>query len=70
MFVSFAETLEKHRNGILVYYDYPISTDPLERTNNKIRTLQRQAYGYRDMAFFKLKIYALHNTKYALVGRT
>lgn len=68
MLVSFAETLEKHRDGILAYYDYPISTGPLEGTNNKIRTLQRQAYGYRDMAFFKLKIYALHNTKYALVG--
>ncbi|MBU1140740.1 MAG: transposase, partial [Proteobacteria bacterium] len=37
-------------------------------TNNKIKTLQRQAYGFRDMEFFKLKIHALHETKYALVG--
>jgi transposase len=68
MLVSFAETLEKHRDGIFAYDDSPISTGPLEGNNNTIRTLQRQAYGYRDMAFFKLKIYALHNTKYALVG--
>lgn len=68
MLVSFADTLEKHREGILAYYDYPISTGPLEGTNNKIKTLQRQAYGYRDMPFFKLKIYGLHETKYALVG--
>jgi len=30
--------------------------------------LQKQAYGFRDTNFFKLKIYALHETKYALVG--
>jgi transposase len=66
--ISFADTLEKHSDGILAYYDYPISTGPLEGTNNKIKTLQRQAYGYRDMPFFKLKIYGLHETKYALVG--
>ena len=39
-----------------------------EGTNNKIKTMQRKAYGYRDMEFFKLKIMALHETKYALVG--
>ncbi|MFH0781643.1 MAG: transposase, partial [Pseudomonadota bacterium] len=41
---------------------------PLEGTNNKIKTLQKQAYGFRDMGFFKLKILGLHETKYALVG--
>ena len=68
MLVKFADTLENHRDGILAFYDYPISTGPLEGTNNKIKTLQKQAYGFRDMEFFKLKIYALHETKYALVG--
>lgn len=68
MLDKFADTLDRHRIGILAYYDYPISTGPLEGTNNKIKTLQKQAYGYRDMEFFKLKIYALHETKYALVG--
>jgi len=61
-------TFEKLREGILAYYDYKISTGPLEGTNNKIKTLQRQAYGFRDMEFFKLKIYALHLARYALVG--
>ena len=64
----FADTLEEHWEGILAYYDHKISTGPLEGTNNKIKTLQRQAYGFRDMEFFKLKIYALHRTRYALVG--
>jgi transposase len=65
---QFAKTLAMYRSGILNYYKYPISTGPLEGTNNKIRTMQRQAYGFRDQEFFKLKIYALHRTKYALVG--
>jgi len=63
-----AATLGVHRHGILAHYDYPISTGPLEGTNNKIKTMQRQAYGFRDHQFFKLKIYALHQTRYALVG--
>jgi transposase len=65
---KFAKTMAKHREGILAYFDYPISTGPLEGTNTKIRVLQRQAYGFRDMQFFKLKIMGLHETKYALVG--
>jgi transposase len=65
---SFARLLDRHEEGLLAYYDYPISTGPLEGTNNKIRTLQRQAYGFRDVEFFKLKILDLHRTKYALVG--
>jgi len=65
---QFARTLRKHAWGILNYFKFPISTGPLEGTNNKIRTLQRQAYGFRDQEFFKLKIYALHETRYELVG--
>src|SRR5262245_32059508 len=65
---QFAGTLAMHRTGILAYYDCRLSTGPLEGTNNKIKTMQRQAYGFRDKEFFKLKIYALHEAKYALLG--
>ncbi len=65
---KFAATLALYRAGILAYYDFPISTGPLEGTNNKIKTMKRQAYGFRDKEFLKLKIYAIHMTKYALVG--
>lgn len=69
MLEKFATTLEDHFEGILAYFDFDcLSTGPLEGTNNKIKTMQRKAYGYRDMEFFKLKIMALHETKYALVG--
>ena len=68
MLSKFAKTLRLHAQGILAWYDYPISTGPLEGTNNKNKTIKRQAYGFRDHEFFKLKILALHQTKYALVG--
>jgi transposase len=68
MLKQIARTLAFHRRGLLAWYDYPISTGPLEATNTKIQLLKRQAYGYRDQEFFRLKIYALHLTRYALVG--
>lgn len=68
MLQQMAKTLAFHREGILAWYDYPISTGPLEGTNNKIKTMKRQAYGFRDHEFLKLKILGIHETKYALVG--
>ena len=68
MLIKFAKTLAAFQSGILSYYDYRISSAPLEGTNNKIKTMKRMAYGFRDMEFFKLKIMAIHETKYALVG--
>jgi transposase len=68
MLRQFARTLRFHAHGLLAYYDYAISTGPLEGTNNKIKTMKRQAYGFRDHQFFILKIYAIHESRYALVG--
>ena len=68
MLIKFAKTIAAFQAGILSYYDYRISSAPLEGTNNKIKTMKRMAYGFRDMEFFKLKSMAIHETKYALVG--
>lgn len=68
MLKQFAKTLRVHGFGILAWYDYPISTGPLEGTNNKIKTMKRQAYGFRDPEFLRLKILGIHRTTYALVG--
>lgn len=65
---DFAKTLLIHAKGILAWYDYPISTGPLEGTNNKIKTMNRQHYGLRDSDFFLLKLYQLHEATYALIG--
>jgi transposase len=66
--MTMAKTLQGHRTGILNWYDFPISTGPLEGINNKIGALQRMAYGYRDIQYFTYKLYALHLAKFALIG--
>lgn len=69
MLKRFANTLTRHREGILAYYDFSrLSTGPLEGMNNKIGLMQRRAYGYADMDYFKLRIMALHETTAILVG--
>jgi transposase len=68
MLEKFANTLEAHQEEILNYYDYRISTGRLEGTNTKIKAMSRQAYGFRDHEFLKLKILGIHESRYALVG--
>ena len=63
---NLAKSIISHKTGILNWYKFPISTGPLEGTNNKIKTFKRQAYGYRDIEFFKLKILDSHMKTYAL----
>jgi transposase len=54
-----AGTIDKYREGILNFYDFKISTGPLEGVNRRIRAQIGQAYGYRDMELFKLLILAI-----------
>ena len=68
MLQQMAATLAAYRSGLLAYYDVMITSGPMEGTNNKIKTMKRQAYGFRDREFFKLKILAIHETRYELVG--
>lgn len=65
---TLAKTLASHRQGLLAWYTHPISTGPLEATNNKIRALTRQAYGFRDQQYFILQLYALHESRFLLIG--
>lgn len=66
--MTMAKTMAACRFGVLAWYDHPITSGPMEGTNNKIKTMKRQAYGYRDQEFFKLRIMGIHETKYALTG--
>lgn len=68
MLIQMANTLATYMHGILAFYDHKISSGPLEGVNNKIKTMKRQAYGFRDKEFFKLRILGIHETKYALTG--
>jgi transposase len=57
---KFAAMIEKHWQGIASYChpDNKVSLGLVEGLNNKIRVLQRRAYGYRDEEYLKLKIIA------------
>ena len=66
--ITIANTLLRLQDGLLNYFDHRISSGPMEGTNNKVKTVQRQSYGFRDHEYFKLVLHSLHLTKYALVG--
>jgi transposase len=66
--IAMAKTLRAHARGILNYSRHKISTGKLEGINHKIKTLKRKAYGFRDEAFFILKLYSLHESKAVLTG--
>ena len=57
---KFAAMIERHWDGIVSYChpENKVSLGLVEGLNNKIRVLQRRAYGYRDEEYLKLKIVA------------
>jgi transposase len=63
-----AKTLATYRTGILNYFTHKITNAITEGITNKIKTLKRQAYGFRDMEYFKLRLYHLHTQRYSLTG--
>ena len=57
-FEKFAEMIENHWEGIVSYCnpDNKFKLGFVEGANNKIRVIQRKAYGYRDEEYLRLKI--------------
>ena len=47
---------KKRMDGILSHVLFPFSTGPLKGTNNMSKSLRKQAFGYRDIRYFFLKI--------------
>lgn len=58
-----AMTVLAYRRGIQSWYDCHISTAKVEGINNKIKVMKRNAYGFRDERYFKLRLYALHDCR-------
>jgi Transposase and inactivated derivatives len=56
--MRFARWLSIAADYIINHARYPLHTGLLEGMNNKIKVLKRMAYGYRDDAYFFLKIRA------------
>ena len=55
---KFAEMIDRHWNGIAAYCkpENKVSLGFVEGLNNKIRVIQRRAYGLRDEEYLRLKI--------------
>lgn len=56
-------TLLRHWEGLVSYFKHPITNGKTEGINNKIKTMKRQAYGFRDLEYFKLRLYNLHKMR-------
>ncbi len=54
----FARKMVCHLPGILAHCRWPLHTSLLEGINNRIKVIKRMAYGFRDDAYFFLKIRA------------
>jgi len=63
-----AKMLTRHRKGLVSYFQHRISTGPLEGLNNKLKVLKRQAYGFRDKEYFKLRLLFLHESNAVFTG--
>jgi len=57
-FEKFARMVERHWNGIVSYChpDHKVSLGFMEGLNNKIRVIQRRAYGIKDQEYLMLKV--------------
>ena len=54
----FARRLKPYVPGILAHCQWPLGTNLIEGINNRIKVIKRMAYGFRDDAYFFLKIRA------------
>ena len=57
-FKELLHTFTNWRKEILNYFDYRITNGFVEGKNNRIKTIKRTAYGYRNMDNFRLRILA------------
>ena len=55
---AFARRLKPYLPGILAHCRWPLGTNLIEGINNRIKVIKRTAYGFRDDAYFFLKIRA------------
>ena len=59
-----AKTIRNHMEGIIAFWKTDgVTNASMEGFNCKLRCLIKQAYGYRDMEYFYLKIYDLPQLK-------
>ena len=60
---AMANTIRSHIKGIFGYWKLDGATNAsMEGFNGKVRWLIKQAYGFRDFKYFRLKIFDLPST--------
>ena len=58
----------QHWDGILGFRRFGNMTNAsMEGFNNKVRTMLRQAYGYRDLEYMRLKIFNLSDNNIKII---
>jgi len=55
--IKFTKTLIRWQEGVLAYFVKRVTSALSEGLNNKISSIQKRAYGFRDTGYFILKIY-------------
>ena len=50
------KTLERRREGIMNFFEYQVANGMAEGFNNVVGTIKKQAYGFHDPDYLKLKI--------------
>lgn len=63
-----ASTIYNFSYGILNWFDFEMTTSPLEGLNNKIKTIKRRSYGIKNQNYFRLRILGVHDTEFILTG--
>ena len=68
---KFAEMIERHWDGIVSYCNpaNKVALGFVEGLNNKIRVIQRRAYGLRDEEYLRLKILTCQSRVLGLAHR-
>ncbi len=68
---KFAEMIDRHWDRIAAYCkpENKVAAGFVEGFNNKIRVLQRRAYGLRDEEYLRLKILTCTLTKHQLLKK-
>ena len=63
-----AKTILQYWDEILGFWRFGhITNASMEGFNNKVRTIRRQAYGYRDLEYMRLKIFNLPNNNLKII---
>ncbi len=63
-----AKTILQYWDGILGFWRFGNMTNAsMEGFNNKVRTMLRQAYEYRDLEYMRLKIFNLPNNNLKII---